>query len=115
MKTSSELIKIIFGSWFLILTSSWYLKDPSFTYYIPLIFFFLINLIIDVFKLKAYYNKNLFLFFGVVFLVLMGLSLILLSPTVDKLLYYIEVGIFTLLIILFIRSALKKIGNTQKK
>lgn len=115
MKTSSELIEIVIGSWFLILTSYWFLKDPSFIYYMPLIFFFLISILINVFKSRRCQNKNLYIFFGAVFLVLVGLSLIQLSSQANKFLYCIEIGILALLIILLIREALKKIETIPKK
>lgn len=115
MKSNSELIEIIIGSWFLILTSYWFLKDPSFIYYVPLTFFFLISILINVFKSRRYQNRNLYIFFGAVFLVLIGLSLIQLSSQANNFLYCIEIGIFTLLIILLIRGALRKVGTIPKK
>lgn len=74
--------------------------DTSFTYYIPLMFVFLTVFITGLFEFVEYYQKNLYSMFILGFLVLMYLmSFLLISTSVNEIIYCVELILITLLII----------------
>lgn len=111
----TDLYEILFGAFFLIINIINYLRDPS-SYYIPFVFIFVTFIITGIFKFRKYYNKNLYLMIGAIILLLMWISGLIqtLSPDVDYILYYIETGLISLVIILVLNYSIKK-WNKQKK
>jgi len=85
-----------------------YLTSPSF-YQLPIIIFILAVVIIGLFELREYYNKNLYLAIVTVFLVVMWIVSYIqaLSLSVDTLLY-IETGLLTLALIGVLIDSLRR-------
>jgi len=110
---------IITGGLGLIWSSLFYLisTPASSYYYIPLIFSFLILFISGIFEIREYYNKHLYQIVITTILVIMWLIIYIqsLSSGVDKTIYYIETGLFTILIIALIIYAPKTWGKIEKK
>jgi hypothetical protein len=109
--------KIIVGCWFFILATSWYIGDSSVSYYIPPIFFSIVSIIIGIFEMGGNRNKGLYILVGGVLLALMWiLSFILpFSPSTNKIAYLLDLGLFTLIIILMLRSLKYGYENIENK
>lgn len=71
MKFKASLTELIVGILGLISFSSIYMSNPTFSYYIPLIFCFIIVILTSVFELFSYYNKIFYQLTVILVLVLM--------------------------------------------
>ena len=93
---------VIYGAIFLILNISYYLDNtPTSSYYLPLIFVFLMLVITGLFEFREYYNK--FLYQVVLILVLSIMWIVIyiqpISHGVDTMVYYVETGLLTIMLI----------------
>lgn len=109
-------VELIVGGFFFIYNAGSFVKDPSFSYYFPLTFLFFMIMITGIFELKAYYNKNLYLTIITVILGLMWLlSFIQPLSSVNSTVYYLEVIIVTILVLVIIKTDLFKRWDKYQK
>jgi len=116
-KTSSFwiLAVILSGLMLIILTIS-YLGDPSRSYNVPGIFLFLFIIIsVIFFDYNEYYNKSLYQFIGVAFLVLMWIILYIMVPQGEDTQFFVIAGLTTLLFSWFLYSHPKEWEKVQKE
>lgn len=114
MKSGQSILTTISGFGFLIVSTLQYLRDPS-SYNVPLIFFFIVFVIIGIFELRGYYNKIGYILSCFFLVVMWIVSLIKpLSSDVNSVFYYIEVGIITLAIIILFIDSLKRFRKKEK-
>lgn len=104
---------IVFGFFYLILNTYFYLMSPA--PFIPITFFFLMMIITGIFDLKECYNRNLYLSIMILFSALMWIVsyIEVLSLSADKLIY-VATAFLTVIIIVFIRYSLKAWEEFEK-
>lgn len=113
MKSGLSILDIIMGFGFLILVTLQYLGDPS-SYYVPLIFFFVIFIMMGIFEFIGY-NKIFYVLSAVLLVIMWMVSFIEpLSPDVNETFYYIETGLITLAIIILFVDSLKRLRKKEK-
>lgn len=113
MKSGQSVLNIIVGFGFLIVFTLQYLRDPL-SYYVPLIFFFLIFIIMGIFEFREY-NKIVYILSTVLLVVMWIVSFIQsLSSDVNEIVYYIETGLITLAIIILFIDSLKRLRKKEK-
>ena len=113
-----SLWTMISATIFLVLNISYYLDNtPTSSYYLPLIFVFLIILIAGIFELREYYNKTLYQAVLILVLFIMWIIIYIqpLSLRVDKVVYYVETGLLTLMLIGLLIYSLKEWKKNGKK
>lgn len=106
----SNLTGMLIAASLLVLISISYFDNPSAPYYVPLLFFFLISIIIGLFEIKGYFNKknsiivislSLILMWGTIFIQTLSLS-------GDNIIIYMETGLITLFFIFVVLMIYKK-------
>lgn len=103
MKLQSGLSELLYGILLSILFFWTYLTNPLISYYIPLIFCSLIVILTGIFKLVAYYNKNIYQFSVIAILTLMWvISYFWISLEDDIVIYYVLTGLITLISVIMI-------------
>lgn len=111
------LTEIILGTLLLVSPILSYLHNTSVSsYFFPLIFVFIIMIITGVFMFVEYYNKNLYILIVTTVLVVMWalIYILPLSLGVDKIVYYLETVIITLLIVITVMDTIKKRNISQE-
>jgi tetratricopeptide (TPR) repeat protein len=111
MKSGLSKLNIVVGFGFLIVFALQYLRDPS-SYYVPLIFFFLIFITLGIFEFRGY-NKILYIL-SVVLLIVVWIVSFIKPLDVNEIFYYIETGLITSAIIILLVDSLKRLGKKEK-
>lgn len=112
MKSGLSVLNIIMGFGFLIVFTLQYLRDPS-SYYIPLIFFFLIFIIMGIFEFRGY-NKIVYILSTVLLIMMWTVSFIKpLSSDVIESFYQVENGLITVAIIILFVDSLKRLKKRK--
>lgn len=107
---------ILIGIFLLMTDILQYLWNPS-SYDIPVLFVFSMIVITGLSYLGRYYNKKFYLVTVSLILVVMWIMgfILPLSPDINKLKYYIELGVVTLMIMVLIISTFKTWDKIEKK
>ncbi len=91
-----------------------YLDDPLNIYHIPIVFFFLFGVIINIFEIRENYDRNSILLVSSIILALMWILGFTQVPA-ENTTFYLILGGFTLLAVLWIIYAIKSEEKKQKK
>lgn len=109
------LAAVLSGLMLIILTIS-YLGDSSRLYNIPGIFLFLFIIIsVIFFDYRGYYNKSLYQFIGVAFLILMWIILYIMISQEESTQFFVIAGLITILFSWFLYSHPKEWEKVQKE
>jgi tetratricopeptide (TPR) repeat protein len=113
MKSGLSILDIILGFGFLIVFTLQYFLGDSSSYYVPLIFFFLIFIMMGIFEFRGY--KIVYVLSAVLLIVMWIVSFIKpISPDVNETFYYIEIGLITLAISMLFVDSLKRLRKKKK-
>ncbi len=111
-----SLIPLISGIFLIICFSFLYLTSSQSTYLIPFLFYIVFVMILRIHDLIKHYNKKFYLATGTFFLAIMWI-ISFIQPILHNIIYYLELVIFTLIIIAMLRSTIsqqKKEKNQNK-
>lgn len=109
------LAAVLSGLMLIILIIS-YLGDSSRLYNVPGIFLFLFIIIsVIFFDYRGYYNKNLYQFIGVAFLILMWIILYIMISQGENTQFFVIAGLITILFSWFLYSHPKEWEKVQKE
>lgn len=109
------LAAVLSGLMLIILTIS-YLGDSSRLYNVPGIFLFLFIIIsVIFFDYRGYYNKSLYQFIGVAFLILMWIMLYIMISQDENTQFFVIAGLITILFSWFLYSHPKEWEKVQKE
>ena len=113
MKSGLSILDIILGFGFLIVFTLQYFLGDSSSYYVPLIFFFLIFIMMGIFEFRGY--KIVYVLSAVLLIVMWIVSFIKpISPDVNETFYYVEIGLITLAISMLFVDSLKRLRKKKK-
>lgn len=114
--SSFWMLEVVLSGLMLIILTISYLGDSSRLYNVPGIFLFLFIIIsVIFFDYRGYYNKSLYQFIGVAFLILMWIILYIMISQGESTQFFVIAGLITMLFSWFLYSHPKEWGKSPER
>ncbi len=109
-----SLIPLISGIFLIMCFGFFYLTSSQSTYLIPFLYYIILVIILRIHDLIKHYNKKFYIVTGTVYLAVMWI-ISFIQPIFHYIIYYMELVIFTLIIIAMLRSIIAQQEKNEKE